>query len=307
MKTFTDEIKYSFLPRYGALAEIIILNVGLYVVIGLAGLFFYLAESYHTFIGFVSNYLSLPSNLGLLLYRPWTVITYGFLHYPEAVFHIAFNMLWMFWIGRILAEYISQRNKHIWSLYILGVLGGAVFYVLTTNLFSVFRGANFFLNGASAGVTAIIVGTATLVPNASIFLLFFGAVRLKWLALVFVLLDILMLPTGNQGGRIAHLGGAFIGFLYISQLQKGNDWGIFYDKIQALFRPKPKPRMRVVSSRVTTPSQPTGKSTAASPQPQQAGKPSQQEIDRILDKIQSVGYENLTTEEKQTLYNAGKE
>jgi membrane associated rhomboid family serine protease len=305
MKTFTDEIKYSFLPRFGALAEIIILNVGLYVVLGLVGLMFFLAGSYGIFEGFVRQYLSLPSNLGLLLFRPWTIITYGFLHFPEAVFHIAFNMLWMFWIGRILAEYISERNKHIWSLYLWGVLAGAVAYLLATNLFPIFRGTNFFLNGASAGVTAIIVGTATLVPNATIYLLFFGAVRLKWLALVFVLLDVLMLPAGNPGGRIAHLGGALIGFLYVSQMQKGNDWGFLYDKIQTLFRPKPKPRMRVVSSRVSSPSQPTGKAYPSSPQP--AGKPSQQEIDRILDKIQAVGYENLTTEEKQTLYNAGKE
>ena len=307
MKTFADDIKYSFLPRYGALAQIILINVGIYLVLGLIGLFFFLFNSYSTFEAIIRNIFSLPSNLNLLLFRPHTILTYGFLHFPVHFFHIAFNMLWMFWIGQILVQYISEKNKHIWSLFVGGVLFGALLFLISTNTFTVFQGGGYRLNGASAGVTAIVVGTATLVPNASIYLLIFGAVRLKWLALIFVLLDVLLLPAGNAGGRIAHLGGALFGYLYISQLQKGNDWGIVYEKITALFQSKPKPRMRVVANRMAEQSRSAPSSASASSSPKRPATPSEQEIDRILDKIQMVGYENLTMEEKQTLFNAGKE
>lgn len=300
MNTFVDDIKNNFITRYGAIAQIISINIALYLIIGIIALIMALSGFLGVFNSFIGSWLSLSSNFLSLLYKPWTIITYGFLHWPNDVLHILFNMLTLYWFGRILYENISNRNAHIWTLYILGVLSGAILFLATMNLLPAFsRGVprgGYFLNGASAGVMAIVVSTATFLPNFTFHLFLIGPVRIKWIALVLVLLDIILIPSDNPGGRIAHLGGALIGFIYIRQLKGGNDWSTSYDKIISLFSKKNQsiaPNMKIVVDRRSSENFPKGVT--------------QQEIDRILEKIHAVGYANLTVEEKQTLFKAGKD
>jgi len=137
--------------------------------------------------------------------------------------------------------------------------------------------------GASASVSAIVIAVATLLPDYSIMLLLFGAVRLKYLALAFVIIDFLSIAASNPGGGIAHLGGALLGFLYIKQLQNGNDWSKIFQK---------QKKLKIVSN------QKTGSIVNR--------LPDQDIIDGILDKISKSGYESLSKKEKEQLFNASK-
>jgi len=231
-----------------------------------------------------NDYLLLPAYLPKLAYRFWTPFTYMFMH--AGIFHILFNMLWFYWFGQIFEEYLG--NKRTLGLYILGGLAGALLFVLSFNtlpLFSHNVAMSGPLVGASASVMAIMVATATLLPNYTISLILIGPVKLKWLVLFFIIIDFFGIVGPNAGGEIAHLGGGLMGFIYVKQLQAGHDW---IGGIVGLF--KPKSNLKVVS---TNPSR--SKST---------GAPRQEEIDLILDKISKSGYDSLNKQEKEILFRA---
>ncbi len=228
-----------------------------------------------------------------LLTHPWTLITHMFAH--EGIFHLVFNLLFLYWFGRIIQEFIG--NRHLLPMYILGGLAGAFLMVLSYNIFPGLQSEIAYVRalGASAGVMAIVVGAATLVPNYTVFLILLGPVRLKYIALVLVLLDIVGVAGLNGGGAIAHLGGALMGFIYIRQLQVGHDWAVPFDRMLSFFRNlfsgKPKgPRM--VYKRETV-----SENKAAN-----QGPKDQARIDAILDKINQSGYDSLTKEEKEFLF-----
>lgn len=308
MASLLDDFRSGFWRRYGAVGQLITLNVALFLPIALLNTVIYLTAGPKGMVdGSVYDWLGVRAYLPALATRPWTLLTYMFVHDLGSILHLLGNMLWLYWIGGwILRDFLP--DKRIWGLYFLGGLVGAAIYILTFNLLPVFSEArlNAKLVGASASVLAIVVGTATLVPNYTVNLLFFGPVKLKWLALVSVLIDIIQIPN-NPGGMIAHLGGALIGMLYLSSYARGNDWLAPLDglveSISGVFRPRSRSERHVrVSVRGAAPSARAATRPSAEP-----GKPSQAEVDRILDKIKSVGYERLTTEEKQTLFNASKD
>jgi hypothetical protein len=173
----------------------------------------------------------------------------------------------------------------------MGGLAGAFFFVASYNLFPVFREfvRDSTIVGASAGVMAVVVGTATLLPNYTMPLFLFGQVRLKWIALFFVIFDFIGVAGPNAGGELSHIGGALIGFLYIKRLQAGNDW---VATISNVFKRSPKvPNLKVVSRN-------GGKRSAS--------KPRQEDIDRVLDKISVSGYDSLNSEEKEILFRVSK-
>jgi membrane associated rhomboid family serine protease len=257
------------------------------------------------------SYLMMPAALPKLATQPWTVFTYMFLH--EDVFHILFNMLFLYWFGMLIHQYLGSRK--LANLYILGGLFGAVFYVLIYNLAPYFQSAvdSSMMLGASAGVIAVVVGAATLTPNTTFFLLLLGPVRIVYIAAFYVILSFANSIGDNAGGEIAHLGGALLGYLYIVQLRKGNDWGVPVQKVGIFFenlfsgrRSKVKVSYRKAK---TTGSGGFGsfssKSTAPA-QPSKSLETSQDEIDRILDKIAEKGYDALSKEEKRKLFEFSK-
>jgi len=220
-----------------------------------------------------------------------------FLH--ENLFHILFNMLWLFWFGEIFVLYMG--DKKVLPLYILGGLAGASMYVLVYNIIPVFRGSVdlSYMLGASASIYAIVFAAATINPNHEINLILIGPVRIKYIALISLLLDIISIPHGNAGGYIAHAGGALSGFLYIKALQSGYDFfapfAAVYNGIANLFRPGRKVKVSYKNLQ--------GTSTSAS---KQRGKNEQEKVDEILDKIARSGYDSLTKEEKDFLFHYSK-
>lgn len=214
-------------------------------------------------------------------------------------------MLNLYWFGQLVREYLGERK--LLSLYILGGIAGGILYILSYNFIPYFadRAAYSFMIGASASVLAIVVGAATLLPNFAFNLILIGPIRIKYIAAFLVLLSISGAVGDNAGGNIAHIGGALIGWVFIKQLQRGTDMGrpvhAVLDFFTGLF--KRKPNLKVTHRRTTGTTTANGSTSSTVGQP---GKPSQYEIDRILDKISSSGYESLSKEEKQKLFQASQ-
>jgi|SRR3569833_29144 len=284
MNTLWEDIKYKMLRSGSKVTMLIWINIIVYLLINIPTVL----ETFFFRTGFIdlysAKYLLLPSNPTDLLHRPWTLLTYMFMH--AEVFHILFNMLWFYWMGQIFEEYLG--TKRTVGVYIMGGLTGALFFILAYNLSPLFihnAPGGGTLVGASAAIMAVIVATATLLPDYIIYLFLIGPVRLKWLVLFFVILDFLSITGLNAGGEISHLGGAFFGFIYIKQLQRGNDMVGFFANMF-----KKKSALKVVSRNNI-----------------KGSKPSQDEIDRILDKITASGPDSLTKQEKEILQRASKD
>ena len=292
MKDLLNGIKQSF-GNATSLYRLMMVNIVVFLTIQLIRLIFFLSGNNTDFIVDYAYHLSLPASLHQVLLNPWAVLTYMFLHF--SFMHIFFNMLILYWTGLLFTEYLG--NNKLWVTYFLGGISGAVLYLVVYNLFPVFAGniESARLLGASAGVIAVMVAIATLLPDYTVHLLIFGPVRLKYIAIFSILLYAISIPDGNAGGNIAHLGGAFFGFISIKQLQKGNDLTAWLVKLVSRFN---KPRMRVVN--------PGKKKVETDEQHAERKKSKQEIIDRILDKISQSGYESLTSEEKDILFNASK-
>jgi membrane associated rhomboid family serine protease len=290
--------------------KLIFINVGVFIIVNLFELFLFLFSLSGKLPFTLSDYLAVPADLHTLLYRPWTVITYMFLHYD--FLHILFNMIWLFWFGRIFLEYLEP--KRLLSVYLVGGISGAALYIITFNLLPAFEEyvAGSYALGASASVYAIVIAISAFAPDYSIGLLFIGRVKLKYIALFVVLLDILSIAKGNAGGHIAHLGGAMFGFLFAFRLKKGKDitkgFSATMDFLFGILKPKPK--MKVSSNKYKTSQKPgsgNNFSKAASDLEYNKKKVAEQaEIDRILDKISKFGYDSLSKEEKNTLFDQRK-
>ncbi len=290
MNSLWNDIRYKMLQSGSKLGLLIGINVIVFLGIYIPAIFEQMFRGFgnSSILNFTSVWLALPSYLPRLATRPWTIISYMFMH--DGVFHILFNMLWLYWIGQIFEEYLGY--KRIVTLYFLGGLAGAFFFIASYNIFPAYTASGLLWGstvvGASACVMAIVIATATLLPDYTLYLMFIGPVKLKWLAIFFVLIDFLSVASANSGGEIAHLGGALVGFIYIKQLRRGNDWSAPINKI---FTPSPK--LKVTAGGITDNRKPSG-------------LPRQDEIDRILDKISQSGYDSLNKQEKETLFRASK-
>lgn len=254
----------------------------------------------------LQQYLSLPADISHLLYAPWTLFTYMFVH--AGLLHILFNMLWLYWFGALFLYVFS--TKHLRGLYILGGLCGGVFYILAYNLFPLFSaevgGAT--LVGASASVLAIVVATAYREPDYPIRLFLLGSIRVKYLALIVIGLDVLSITSANAGGHIAHLGGALAGWWFAASLSKGTDLtaGINWvlDALASLFDSKTWKRQRRPKMKIHYGE---GVSDREKDYDYNVHKKEQSdEIDRILDKLKRSGYNSLSAEEKKRLFDASK-
>jgi membrane associated rhomboid family serine protease len=284
MSTLWKDIQYKMLRSGSKLNLLIGINIIVFLVINVSGTIetFLFRSSFID--AYSADYLALTAYLPKLEIRFWTPFTYMFMH--AGVFHILFNMLWLYWMGQIFEEYLGK--KRTLGLYIMGGLAGALLYIVSYNVFPFFTQVHAAFNssmvGASAGVMAIIVATATLLPDYTLSLMIIGPVKLKWLALFFVLIDFLGIVGPNAGGEISHLGGAWMGFVYVKQLQRGHDW---IGGITNLFKSKSK--LKIVSK---------------NPSKNSSGIPRQEEIDFILDKISKSGYDSLSKQEKEILFRA---
>lgn len=260
------------------------INVLIFVTFALINIPFFLSgNGGGIYSGWIREYAGFPADIAKLPSRFYTILTYQFFH--DGLSHILFNMLWLFWMGRIFLDFLKPRQFHF--VYLTGGFVGALLYLLAYNVFPVFAGtlSQATIIGSSASVMAVIVAAATLVPDYSMRLLFLGDVKLKYLALAYIVLDLIGIATTNAGGSFAHLGGAILGFTYIKLLKNGKDWSNIF---------KRKPKLKVVRNEF------------ARQGAKKADTVNQAEIDRILDKISKTGYDKLSREEKETLFKASK-
>jgi len=309
MNGFVQDLRNAFRRGGRVLVQLIIINV--IIFLGLNVLIVTLKLMSADSVGvLLSSQFELPADMSKLLYRPWTILSYAFWH--GDIWHIAVNMLVMYWFGQIFEEYVG--GKRLLSVYILSALAGGVCFILLYNFAPVPTWRKTLptvtLLGASGAVYGVVLATATLLPNFSMYLFLIGPVQIKYLAAVYVILSYIGLGGWNAGGNMAHLGGALMGYVFTIQLQRGNDLGAwihnFLDWVRRLFRPKPKVKVTHQTKEKATVNQTKAKTTNQTNKPQASIQdvPNQQEIDAILDKISATGYESLSKEEKQKLFKA---
>lgn len=278
-----DDIKRRYITG-NIVEKIILINIGVFILTIIAGLF----KSYPTEINFIAQWFSLDDNLDGLLTKPWSIITYGFLH--AGFIHILFNCIALYFIGNLFIQYFTQ--KQLLSFFLLGTFFGGVLYIFSQSFFPLFVGKNSYLVGASAGVSAIFLGIATYIPNYELKFPLIGYVKLWHVTAFWIALDIVGLIGTNAGGSFAHLGGALFGFLYVNKAS--NKEISLFDGLSSLFtRKKKSPFKTVYKSKAT-------KKTTSSTQL------NQQKVDEILDKISKSGYDTLTKSEKEFLFKQGK-
>ena len=296
-RNLSDEIKHFF--RGGSvLAILILINLGVWILTKVVYVIFFLYN--HPDVAYADNlilhYFALPANPVDLGSRPWTLVTYMFLHID--FWHIIFNMLWLFWFGRIFMEYLTSRQLLV--TYIAGGLAGGLLYILAFNIFPVFQITHeqSLALGASASVMAIVTAISFFVPNYSIQLIFIGRIRILYLAILLFVFDFIAIPTGNAGGHIAHIGGALFGYffsLYMRKTRYAYSTGVFTSilkKVSRLFRTGP---------RVSSP-HPNSVRPKTDEDYNVEKNSRQKRIDTILEKISRGGYDSLTKEEKDFLF-----
>jgi membrane associated rhomboid family serine protease len=306
-----NEFKNGILRTNNPVYQFIAVNVIVFIFFGVVNVFFILFKlPYENYISFY-NFFSLPAQPTLALERPWTFITYMFMH--SGFLHILFNMLWLYWFGRIFLQF--QNKQRIVSTYFLGGLAGGLIYILAYQAFPGLqdRIPEFGMVGASASVVAIIAATATLLPNYSVNVIFIGPVKLKYIAIFLIIVDVLSLGGDNAGGHFAHLGGAAYGYLFARQLNAGKDIGNWFTKfingIQEAFKKQPKQkksnfRVHVNQENMSKQKQKAKSSANQKQEKSASAKADQEVIDDILDKIAQSGYDSLSDSEKNILFKA---
>ena len=284
-----DDIKKSF-NKGSSLTKLIYINVGVFIVISIAAIMGFLLSNPLIYARVV-KFLSVPASLQVLLLKPWTLITYMFLH--KDIWHILFNMLWLYWFGTIFLQILDQRK--LVAVYLIGGICGAVLYILSFNVFPAFNGIvnDSVAIGASASVMAVVIAIAAYSPDYSINLFLLGRIKIKYMALAIFVLTSFMDFSVNSGGKLAHIGGAVFGYIYAVKLKQGHDLGKGMNRIIDFFATLFKPRKKLKV---------TYKRPANDYEYNKIKADRQTKINAILDKISKGGYDSLTKEEKDTLF-----
>ncbi|MBP7184672.1 MAG: rhomboid family intramembrane serine protease [Saprospiraceae bacterium] len=312
LSSVIEDVKHEF--RNGNMvSKIIIVNIAVFVLVNLIGIFIFLIgggetgfKSSTTYLEFI-QFFSISSSWWRNLTHPWSFFTSQFLH--EDFTHLLWNMIFLYWFGRIVGDFIG--NQRVLPLYLMGGLVGILLYILVDMLG--FQGIAGYMIGASAGVMAIAVASAVIAPDYNIRLLLIGDIKLKYVVITLLFLDLIAIASfTNSGGHIAHLGGAIFGWFYVFQLRNGHDMAVPINQLflsinslyqQAIGRKKPtmtyKKYKRDSEYEKTVDQNNNARTT-------QNQKNDQQRIDAILEKIKQNGYENLSNEDKEFLFKASR-
>lgn len=279
-------LQYQF-ARLSIAEKLIVANVLVFLVDGLLRALMDLQ---------LSNWFLLPKDFIEFIGQPWSLVTYSFFH--AGFMHIFWNMVMLYFSSRIFLNLFD--GQRFLNVYFLGVIVGGLVFLFSYNVFPTLLNTNTALIGASAGVTAVLIFVCTYIPNQEVRVFFFN-VKLWYIGAFFVLVDLIQIPYGgNIGGRLAHLGGAFLGYIYARQLMNGKDIGGGFAKLMNsfanLFKPKKKSPLKTVY-----------KKQGSDSKAEYDRQARQRKIDTILDKISKSGYESLSKEEKDFLFKAGKE
>ncbi|MBT8205621.1 MAG: rhomboid family intramembrane serine protease [Eudoraea sp.] len=287
----SGNLKYQY-SRLNIAEKLIAINLGIYIV---DLLFTFLMNwNRNTFV----QWFELPADFFEFLSQPWSVVTYSFFH--AGFGHLFWNMIILYFTGRIFLNLFGPRT--FINVYFLGIILGGLLFLLSYNVFPAFMGTRTALIGASAGVTAVLIFICTYMPNQEVRLIFFN-IKLWYIGAFVVLMDLIQIASSNSGGRIAHLGGALLGYVFARQLLQGRDIGkgfsAFLDSLASLFKKgEKKAPMKTVYRK---------KKASTKSKVNYEKENRQRKIDSILDKISKSGYESLSQAEKDFLFKAGKE
>lgn len=268
------------------LLKIIIINAAVFLTIAVTGI---VARISGIGIDPVLRMLELPPSPAALLLKPWTLLTYMWVHYD--VLHVLFNMLWLYWFGTIFLY--SSTPKQLLALFIYGGVGGGVTYLATAAVLPAIAGGG--LIGSSAAVMAIVIATAIIYPDFPVRLFFLGEVKLKWIAIATIVIFTIGLYGTNAGADVAHIGGAAVGVAYGICFRRGTDIT--------------RPFNRLIDSVVTLVTRPSARPPKVGPsqrRPDTRVSDDRAELDAILDKIKKSGYASLTADEKRRLFDVSK-
>ena len=287
MSLFTNlQIRYN---QANIVEKLIYINLGVFLLVFI---FNTLGFLFQFSTNFIIEWFTLPASFDDFIRKPWTIITFGFVH--AGFIHILFNLIALYYIGNLFLDYFNA--KQLLTFYLLGTVFGGLIFLLSYNYFPAFAenlNRNILL-GASAGVSAIFIGLAAYIPNYQFKIPLIGFVKLWYIAVVWVVLDVIQIPGGNAGGHLAHIGGALFGFLYVSQAS--NIKIAVWSKILNLFKSKNSTLKTVHKTKKTAPRKNNTKQTTSA---------KQQEINHILEKISKSGYDALSKEEKAFLFKQG--
>ncbi|MEI6747615.1 MAG: rhomboid family intramembrane serine protease [Bacteroidales bacterium] len=297
-----------FLQSRSALVYLIGINVVIWIVIFLIRLVEFLFSNGNIqvagaeltpWVNIILSWLAVPASLPVLAGKPYTVVTYMFLH--EKFMHILFNMLWLYLFGQIFLQFLS--GKQLLATYIYGGLSGALIFIAAFNFFPVFEpglSASMAL-GASASVMAIVVCISFFMPDYTVHLILIGPVKIKYIAIFFLVMDIAMIPSGNAGGHFAHLGGAIWGFSYVRLLKSGFDPSVVFSSKWLSSLTFSNKSRKTKFKKVHVASKPVNDDEY-----NRMRAENQKRIDVILEKISRSGYSSLTKEEKEFLFKSSK-
>ncbi|WP_294824877.1 rhomboid family intramembrane serine protease [uncultured Flavobacterium sp.] len=292
-----DDLKMEY--RVGGIVQrLIFWNVGLFVVpmilfsiLRLSGTDLPEWDWTHRF-AHGQDWFSLSSNPAHLLWKPWSILLYAFLH--SGFLHLLFNMLMLHFSGRLFLTFFTQ--KQLFGVYVLGGIFAGLLYIVSYSLLPALAGTQSGMTGASAAIMAILFAVTAYSPMYSVRMLLIGTVKLWHIAATLLVIDLIYVSVENTGGHIAHLGGALFGYLYILSLKNGTDISKGVSGIIGFFSNLFKPKK-------STPFTAVHRNTAPSPRPSARPKDvTQKQIDDILDKISKSGYDSLTSEEKEFLF-----
>ena len=287
---FQDQLRYR-LQQMNEAEKLILINFICFVLPLFLKTILYL---FNIPSGVMFGWFELSAKWSDLLYKPWTILTYSFMH--SGLLHLFWNMYLLYFASRLFLNLFS--SKTFLNVYFLGIFSGGLTFMLSYTLFPAFQYSSPIMVGASAGVMAVIIFIATYSPDLEVRIIFFN-VKLRYLGIAFVLLDVIQIPYGNAGGHIAHLGGAALGYFYVRRLDQGVDIGLpfenFTNRVLNVF--KKQSNLKTVYK---------SKATSNKKNKETSQKIDQNKIDAILDKISKSGYDSLTQKEKDFLFQAGK-
>ena len=266
------------LEENSCFTNIIVLNIVVFILVSICNVYFFLSQNNTDIL----LYLGVSANTDILFKRPWTIITYMFVHID--ILHIILNLMVFYFCGKILTNYLSQ--KQLLAIYLTGGIIGAITYIIAFNIFPVFLDVklNSIAIGASASVLSILFASATIAPNTHVY---HSSIKLKYVAILYMIIDIMSIPEQNAGGHIAHLGGALYGYIYIYMLNFNINLGYITEQFISLF------------SNQNTSYQ---KRYESDYEYNARKKKEEKKINLILEKINKSGYDSLSEDEKETLF-----
>ena len=288
---FREKLFYRF-QQFNVAEKLIVFNVIFFVLPLLINTFLFL---FKIPIDSYTVWFELSSSFSDLVFKPWTLITYSFLH--SGFFHLFFNMYIFLFTSRLFLNLFKSNS--LLNVYFLGVIFGGLLFLFSYNFFPAFENSKPYMIGSSAGVMSLLIFMSTYSPNLEVRLIIFN-IKLLYIGIAFMMLDVIQIPYGNAGGHIAHLGGALLGFIYANNLKKGIDIGLPVERtISKLFN-----LFQLNKSKMNVAFKNKSKNNFNDPNDDNSKK-HQKKIDEILDKISSSGYESLSKKEKDFLFKAG--